>query len=106
MAIAAYALALQEQICYLANLPLIVQLEGVERNPTFEKCKNLPLESNDMQKVKPYFLRIMTGYGKNEGKKRWKWYFWSLNCYWLWPKERPKLQKHVDRGWRATKHEK
>ena len=70
MAIAAYALALQEQICYLVYLPLIVQLEGVERNPTFEKCQNLPVQSNDMQNVKPYFLRIMTGYGKNEEKKK------------------------------------
>ena len=34
MAIAAYALALQEQICHLANLPLIVQLKGVEKSPS------------------------------------------------------------------------
>ena len=34
MAIAAYALALQKQICYLANLLLIVQLKGVEKSPS------------------------------------------------------------------------
>ena len=34
MAIAAYALAIQEQICHLANLPLIVQLKGVEKIPS------------------------------------------------------------------------
>ena len=34
MAIAAYALALQEQICHLANLPLIVQLKSVEKSPS------------------------------------------------------------------------
>ena len=75
MAIAAYALALQEQICYLANLPLIVQLEGVERNPTFKKCKSLPVKSNDMQKVKPYFLRIMTGDSENKEKRKMKMMF-------------------------------
>ena len=75
MAIAAYALAPQEQICYLANLPLIVQLEGVERNPTFKKCKNLPVKSNDMQKVKPYFLRNVTGYSENKEKRKMKMMF-------------------------------
>ena len=34
MAITAYALTLQEQICHLANLPLIVQLKGVEKSPS------------------------------------------------------------------------
>ena len=34
MAIAAYALALQEQICHLANLPLIVQVKGLEKSPS------------------------------------------------------------------------
>ena len=34
MATAAYALALQEQICHLANLPLIVQLKGVKKRPS------------------------------------------------------------------------
>ena len=34
MAIAAYALPIQEQICHLANLPLIVQLKGVEKGPS------------------------------------------------------------------------
>ena len=34
MAITAYALAIQEQICHLANLPLIVQLKDVEKSPS------------------------------------------------------------------------
>ena len=34
LAIAAYALAIQEKICHLANLPSIVQLKGVEKSPS------------------------------------------------------------------------